>query len=346
MENILQILNSLENNVKLARDSENKSLFLKVIFRAREKEKEILSQNKFICEGFVIEISDLSFKVYQNNKLVEFYFVEDKAIKVFFTNTQASSLFYVQKTVKQEEQKIDAVTAERIKASELLKSINFDKTKNKPKEEQPKKEQPKEEQPKQPVEQKPIVFEKRSYKGFWITMAVCLVLVVAMSIYVFASNGTPAGDWQINNSDSSLNNNISQTQTYSMVEDYLIVTDYFDDRLVYNPNQGKWETHLGVDVTSNTNTTIYCPFNNGVVEQFGSSITINFEDKGFKIIISHLDSDSIDTSKTVYNAGDEIGVMSSEFGFCPSSGVYACIQVMVNGEYVNPMQYNLLTNNG
>lgn len=125
------------------------------------------------------------------------------------------------------------------------------------------------------------------------------------------------------------------------VDDATVGKEVSLTQIVYFPSVNMWMAHTGVDIAAAENTPVKVVAAGevvGVVESNleGVCVTVKHED-GLVSVYKSLASASVSAGDTV-SAGDVIGIA----GTCmkeKSEGVHVHLEMTVNGEYIDPMEY-------
>ena len=126
-----------------------------------------------------------------------------------------------------------------------------------------------------------------------------------------------------------------------------LIKGFSSTELMYNETLGQWESHKGIDLTSE-NLKVYAVMSGkvtNVVKNYenGTTITIS-HDNGFVSVYSSLDADVLVAVDDVVNKGQEIAKMSSSSANEQSQGNHLHFELFKNGEKVDPANYLTLEN--
>ncbi len=107
----------------------------------------------------------------------------------------------------------------------------------------------------------------------------------------------------------------------------------------YHPIYGYYAMHTGVDLACSLGTTVSAAKSGTVVSvaysaAYGNYITIAHDD-GSSTMYAHLDTTSV-SAGTYVSQGQSIGTVGST-GY--STGPHLHFEIIIDGEYVNPMNY-------
>lgn len=209
--------------------------------------------------------------------------------------------------------------------------------------------------------------EKRSPKGFYIALALCVLAIIGVALILFVdTDDVPMGDATITSTttvgttvtttdravagvvtgvpDTRTTTTIVTTQTTEKQQLFVlpasnVILREYSDKLVYSETLGEWRTHNGVDFEVKEDATIKA-IADGTVSSietdtlWGEVIVI---DHGDKLVSRYcgVSASGISVGQTV-KAGDIIGSVSD----IPSEIVDAPhihVEVLANGKYVDPM---------
>lgn len=118
---------------------------------------------------------------------------------------------------------------------------------------------------------------------------------------------------------------------------------YSDTELFYNSTLKQWESHKGIDLTSNVSTSVF-----SVLDGTVTNCSYSYED-GYSITISHADGlsttycslanvDNVKKGDEVAR-GQKIGEISNTASNESLDGNHLHFQVMLNGKKVDPSNY-------
>ena len=133
----------------------------------------------------------------------------------------------------------------------------------------------------------------------------------------------------------------------SPVESPTVLKWYSDSELMYNETLKQWESHMGIDMSSqNANV---CAVLDGIVTdvtssyEYGTCITITHEN-GFVSKYSSLSDDTLVSVSDRVHAGDVIGTMSQNASNEVLSGAHLHFELYKDGQKVDPANYLTLEN--
>lgn len=173
--------------------------------------------------------------------------------------------------------------------------------------------------------------------GYYM-LAMVLILVVGVSVGLAPNeNKTPA----IN--DDSQQTATTPIEMMSPLDSAEVLKWYSDTELFYNSTLKQWESHRGVDLTSNTSSEV-----KSVLDGVVTDCSYSYED-GYCITIEH-DNGLVTTYCSLENCdavkkgdsvqrGQTIGAISVTASNEMAEGNHLHFQVMLNGEYVDPANY-------
>ena len=128
----------------------------------------------------------------------------------------------------------------------------------------------------------------------------------------------------------------------SPVESPTVLKWYSDSELMYNETLKQWESHMGIDMSSqNPNV---CAVLDGVVTdvsssyEYGTCITITHEN-GFVSKYSSLSDDTVVSISDRVKAGDVIGTISQNASNEVLSGAHLHFELYKDGQKVDPANY-------
>lgn len=201
---------------------------------------------------------------------------------------------------------------------------------------------------------------------YLILMIVCLVAIIGMIAYTFATqqpeDSGPATSVDDNkqpdssttqtpvdkpndNQDDNQNNSTPTvlTEIDMPIKEVEILKDYTDTELVFNATMKHWATHQGVDFKTEVGTKVYAVFDGTVTEIAtttlkGTSVTIKHSN-GFESVYSLLDSNvNVKIGDTV-KRGDLIGVVGESGVFESADGPHLHFEFKKDGDLVDPNYY-------
>lgn len=206
-------------------------------------------------------------------------------------------------------------------------------------------------------------FKKNIYV---ILMIVCILAIATMITVavVVGDNGEEtfkptesgdinSGDIDDNNSDDDkdddddANTGNERPEEFVMadpVAEYTLGQIYSDTELVFNPTQGHWATHEGVDFMAAAGTDVISVFD-GTVKSvttdsfYGTTVTIEHM-SGFESVYKLLDDVTLKEGDSV-EKGQVIGKISGDALAEVASGAHLHLELYKDGERINPMDYML-----
>lgn len=179
--------------------------------------------------------------------------------------------------------------------------------------------------------------------GYYL-MAFSLILIVGATVALSSENeGLQGGD--LDNSQQTSNLPIEMVCPMKSAQ---VLKDYSDSELFYNATLKQWESHRGVDLTSEVSSDVVSVLD-GVVKscsysyEDGYCITIEHSDGLSSVYCSLKDCNSIKEGDEV-KRGQKIGEASTSASNEAGDGNHLHFQVRLNGQYVDPSNYLTLGN--
>ena len=127
-----------------------------------------------------------------------------------------------------------------------------------------------------------------------------------------------------------------------ILEEYTIDIGYSDAELVFNPTQGHWATHQGVDLIAEAGTAVKCSFD-GTVKTvsddsfYGTTVVIS-HDGGYETTYKLLGEVSLKVGDKVAE-GDTIGAVSGDALAEMAQGAHLHLELSKDGVLVDPTSY-------
>lgn len=127
-----------------------------------------------------------------------------------------------------------------------------------------------------------------------------------------------------------------------ILADYTIDIGFSDAELVFNPTQGHWATHQGVDLVAEAGTEVKCSFD-GTVKSvtddsfYGTTVVIS-HDGGYETTYKLLDEVSLKAGDKVAE-GDAIGTVSGDALAEIAQGAHLHLELSKDGVLVDPTSY-------
>lgn len=127
-----------------------------------------------------------------------------------------------------------------------------------------------------------------------------------------------------------------------ILADYTIDIGFSDAELVFNPTQGHWATHQGVDLVAEAGTEVKCSFD-GTVKSvtddsfYGTTVVIS-HDGGYETTYKLLDEVSLKAGDKVAE-GDAIGTVSGDALAEIAQGAHLHLELSKDGVLVDPTAY-------
>lgn len=210
--------------------------------------------------------------------------------------------------------------------------------------------------------------EKRSSKGFYIALALCLMAIVGVALVMFVDTDTPPVDTtptsgttrttvvtttakpvagiQTGVPDTRTTTTTKKTTTTTAAKSNLfvlpasnVILKEYSDQLVFSETLGEWRTHNGVDFEAQEGTAVKATADGTVLTiesdpLWGDILTI---DHGDKLISRYcgVTASGVTVGKKV-KAGEIIGTVSA----IPAEIVDAPhlhLEIIANGKYLDPM---------
>lgn len=148
-----------------------------------------------------------------------------------------------------------------------------------------------------------------------------------------------------NDSDGDDEQKPQPVKTFTLdgiLEEYTIDIGYSDAELVFNPTQGHWATHQGVDLLAEAGTAVKCSFD-GTVKTvtddsfYGTTVVIS-HDGGYETTYKLLDEVSLKVGDKVAE-GDTIGAVSGDALAEMAQGAHLHLELSKDGVLVDPTSY-------
>ena len=148
-----------------------------------------------------------------------------------------------------------------------------------------------------------------------------------------------------NDSDGDDEQKPQPSKTFTLdgiLEEYTIDIGYSDAELVFNPTQGHWATHQGVDLIAEAGTAVKCSFD-GTVKTvsddsfYGTTVVIS-HDGGYETTYKLLDEVSLKVGDKVAE-GDTIGAVSGDALAEMAQGAHLHLELSKDGVLVDPTSY-------
>ena len=127
-----------------------------------------------------------------------------------------------------------------------------------------------------------------------------------------------------------------------ILADYTIDIGFSDAELVFDPTQGHWATHQGVDLIAEAGTEVKCSFD-GTVKSvtddsfYGTTVVIS-HDGGYETTYKLLDEVSLKAGDKVAE-GDAIGTVSGDALAEIAQGAHLHLELSKDGVLVDPTSY-------
>ena len=148
-----------------------------------------------------------------------------------------------------------------------------------------------------------------------------------------------------NDSDGDDEQKPQPVKTFTLdgiLEEYTIDIGFSDAELVFNPTQGHWATHQGVDLVAEAGTEVKCSFD-GTVKSvtddsfYGTTVVIS-HDGGYETTYKLLDEVSLKAGDKVAE-GDAIGTVSGDALAEIAQGAHLHLELSKDGVLVDPTAY-------
>ena len=170
--------------------------------------------------------------------------------------------------------------------------------------------------------------------------AIAFVLVLGITLaVVFSSNVEPP--------EEEVPSQTTPVVFSLPVESPTVLKWYSDTELFYNDTLNQWESHKGIDMTSD-NLNVYSVLDGVVTDvqtsyEDGTVVTITHEDGYVSKYFSLAEDTSVTISDNV-SAGDVIGTMSDSSANELLSGAHLHFELYKDGQKVDPSNYLTLEN--
>lgn len=127
-----------------------------------------------------------------------------------------------------------------------------------------------------------------------------------------------------------------------ILEEYTIDIGYSDAELVFNPTQGHWATHQGVDLIAEAGTAVKCSFDGTVKtvtdDSFHGTTVVISHDGGYETTYKLLGEVSLKVGDKVAE-GDTIGTVSGDALAEMAQGAHLHLELSKDGVLVDPTSY-------
>ena len=148
-----------------------------------------------------------------------------------------------------------------------------------------------------------------------------------------------------NDSDGDDEQKPQPVKTFTLdgiLEEYTIDIGYSDAELVFNPTQGHWATHQGVDLIAEAGTAVKCSFDGTVKtvtdDSFHGTTVVISHDGGYETTYKLLDEVSLKVGDKVAE-GDTIGTVSGDALAEMAQGAHLHLELSKDGVLVDPTAY-------
>ena len=148
-----------------------------------------------------------------------------------------------------------------------------------------------------------------------------------------------------NDSDGDDEQKPQPVKTFTLdgiLEEYTIDIGYSDAELVFNPTQGHWATHQGVDLIAEAGTAVKCSFDGTVKsvtdDSFHGTTVVISHDGGYETTYKLLDEVSLKAGDKVAE-GDTIGTVSGDALAEMAQGAHLHLELSKDGVLVDPTSY-------
>lgn len=148
-----------------------------------------------------------------------------------------------------------------------------------------------------------------------------------------------------NDSDGDDEQKPQPAKTFTLdgiLEEYTIDIGYSDAELVFNPTQGHWATHQGVDLIAEAGTAVKCSFDGTVKtvtdDSFHGTTVVISHDGGYETTYKLLDEVSLKVGDKVAE-GDTIGTVSGDALAEMAQGAHLHLELSKDGVLVDPTAY-------
>lgn len=148
-----------------------------------------------------------------------------------------------------------------------------------------------------------------------------------------------------NDSDGDDEQKPQPAKTFTLdgiLEEYTIDIGYSDAELVFNPTQGHWATHQGVDLIAEAGTAVKCSFDGTVKtvtdDSFHGTTVVISHDGGYETTYKLLDEVSLKVGDKVAE-GDTIGTVSGDALAEMAQGAHLHLELSKDGVLVDPTSY-------
>ena len=148
-----------------------------------------------------------------------------------------------------------------------------------------------------------------------------------------------------NDSDGDDEQKPQPAKTFTLdgiLEEYTIDIGYSDAELVFNPTQGHWATHQGVDLIAEAGTAVKCSFDGTVKtvtdDSFHGTTVVISHDGGYETTYKLLDEVSLKAGDKVAE-GDTIGTVSGDALAEMAQGAHLHLELSKDGVLVDPTAY-------
>ena len=127
-----------------------------------------------------------------------------------------------------------------------------------------------------------------------------------------------------------------------ILADYTVDIGFSDAELVFNPTQGHWATHQGVDLVAEEGTAVKCSYDGTVKsvteDSFHGTTVVISHDGGYETTYKLLDEVSLKVGDEVAE-GDTIGAVSGDALAEIAQGAHLHLELSKDGVLVDPTSY-------
>ena len=180
--------------------------------------------------------------------------------------------------------------------------------------------------------------------GYYMMAA---MLVVGMSLAIVFSTTTTTESQSPEITEPDIPSSTAPVVFVLPVDDPELLKGFSSTELFYNETLGQWESHKGVDLSSE-NLKVYAVLSGTVTNvvknyETGTTITITHDD-GFVSVYSSLDAEVMVAVDDKVQKGQEIAKMSTSAANEQEQGNHLHFELFKDGEKVDPANYLTLEN--
>lgn len=176
--------------------------------------------------------------------------------------------------------------------------------------------------------------------GYYV-LAFALILAVGLTAGLTGTE--QSGNISVMPDDESQQTQTEPVQMLLPLDNAVVIKWYSDTELFYNSTLKQWESHRGVDLTSETSTEVKSVLDGTVTDssysyENGYCVTIE-HDGGLQTTYCSLASNNGVKKGDKVKRGQKIGEISTTATNESEEGNHVCFTIKLKGEYVDPANY-------